>query len=77
MAEPRPKAAHCKSTLPIRLIACSSPNSRGYDILVPRRERPVGGRVKEFDDDEDDGNLRAVSSEQQREENTIASQTGR
>src|SRR5229473_3985069 len=32
--------------------------AQAYDILVPRRERPVGGRVKEFDD-EDDGNLRA------------------
>src|ERR1700680_1217446 len=32
--------------------------AQAYDILVPRRERPVGGRVKEFDD-EDGGNLRA------------------
>src|SRR5437588_12668811 len=32
--------------------------AQAYDILVPRRERPAGGRVKEFDD-EDDGNLRA------------------
>src|ERR1700680_1295590 len=28
-----------------------------YSILVPGREYPVGGRVKEFDD-EDDGDLR-------------------
>jgi hypothetical protein len=28
-----PKAAHCKSTFPIRLIACSSPNSRKPTIF--------------------------------------------
>jgi len=45
-----------------------------YGILVPVRERPVVSSVKEFDH-EDGSNLRTVSSEQQREANTIASQT--
>ena len=48
--------------------------AQAYDILVPTRERPVGGCLKEFDN-EDGRHLRRVSSEQQREENTIASQT--
>ena len=31
--------------------------AQAYEILVPRREHPVGARVKEFDD-EDGSNLR-------------------
>ena len=31
--------------------------AQAYEILVPRREHPVGTRVKEFDD-EDGSNLR-------------------
>lgn len=46
------KAAHFKSKLLTRLIACSRPNSpQAYDILLPCRERARGMRVKEFDDE--------------------------
>ncbi len=69
-----PKAATFKSTFRIPLIACSSRSSRRLTTFWPCRERPVGVRVKEFDN-EDGGNHARVSSEQQREENTIASQT--
>src|SRR5258707_7651155 len=47
-------AARFKSTSTMRLIACGSRNSPKPTIFWC----PVGGRVKEFDD-EDDGNLRA------------------
>src|SRR5258708_31255601 len=59
MAEPRPKSGPLQIHVAYsfdRLL--ESKLAQAYDILVPRRERPVGGRVKEFDD-EDDGNLRA------------------
>jgi hypothetical protein len=39
--------------------------AQAYSLLVPVRERPVGGSVKEFEH-EDSGDLRTVSSEQQR-----------
>src|ERR1700693_4326886 len=51
--------------------------AQAYDILVPSRERPVGGRVEEFDD-EDDGNLRtglvrtAARGEHDREPDGVA-----
>ena len=48
--------------------------AQAYGLLVPVRERPVGGSVKEFEH-EDGGDLRTGVSEQQREANTIASQT--
>jgi len=58
MAEPRarsgPLQIHVDYTFD-RLL--ESKLAQAYDILVPSRERPVGGRVKEFDD-EDDGDLR-------------------
>src|ERR1700674_454577 len=59
MAEPRPRSGPLQIQVAYsfdRLL--ESRLAQAYDILVPRRERPVGGRVKEFDD-EDDGNLRA------------------
>src|SRR5229473_3667151 len=59
MAEPRPKSGPLQIHVAYsfdRLL--ESKLAQAYDILVPRRERPVGGQVKEFDD-EDDGNLRA------------------
>jgi hypothetical protein len=32
--------------------------AQAYDILVPSRERPVGGSVKEFDDEDDGDHIR-------------------
>src|SRR6266700_3111227 len=59
MAEPRPKSGPLEIHVSYsfdRLL--ESKLAQAYDILVPTRERPVGGRVKEFDD-EDGGDLRA------------------
>src|ERR1700694_822281 len=59
MAEPRPKSGplqiHASYSFD-RLL--ESKLAQAYDILVPSRERPVGGRVKEFDN-EDGGDLRS------------------
>ena len=58
MAEPRPPSG------PFQIQVCYSFDrllepklAQAYDILVPCRERPVGARVKEFDD-ENGGHLR-------------------
>src|ERR1700730_3946659 len=59
MAEPRPKSGPLQihaSYLFDRLL--ESKLAQAYDILAPWRERPVGGRVKEFDN-EDGGDLRS------------------
>src|SRR5712692_9360797 len=75
MAEPRPKSGPLQIQVSYsfdRLL--ESKLAQAYDILVPLREHPVGGRVKEFDK-EDGGNLRSGLVRAQREENTIASQT--
>ena len=58
MAEPRAKSGPLQIQVDYvfdRLL--ESKLAQAYDILVPRRERPVGGRVKEFDN-EDGGDLR-------------------
>src|SRR5207253_9856001 len=58
MAEPRPKSGPLQIHVSYsfdRLL--ESKLAQAYDILVPTRERPIGGRVKEFDD-EDGGDLR-------------------
>src|SRR2546426_12249837 len=58
MAEPRPKGGPLQIHVSYsfdRLL--ESKLAQAYDILVPTRERPIGGRVKEFDD-EDGGDLR-------------------
>src|SRR6516165_6315697 len=59
MAEPRSKGGSLQIYVSYsfdRLL--ESKLAQAYDILVPCRERPVGGRVKECDD-EDGGDLRA------------------
>src|SRR5438046_8872087 len=59
MAEPRPKGGPLQIHVSYsfdRLL--ESKLAQAYDILVPTRERPIGGRVKEFDG-EDGGDLRA------------------
>src|SRR5882672_7950920 len=59
MAEPRPKSGSFQIHVSYSFDRLLEPKlAQAYDILVPRRERPVGGRVKEIDA-EDDGNLRA------------------
>src|SRR6516162_1550019 len=58
MAEPRARSGPLQIQVDYvfdRLL--ESKLAQAYDILVPRRERPVGGRVKEFDN-EDGGDLR-------------------
>src|SRR2546427_10171471 len=58
MAEPRPKGGPLQIHVSYsfdRLL--ESKLAQAYDILVPTRERPIGGRVKEVDD-EDGGDLR-------------------
>jgi hypothetical protein len=57
-------------------LAASPVNTlaQAYSLLVPVRERPVGGSVKEFEH-EDSSDLRTGVVGQQREANTIASQT--
>src|SRR2546426_11943106 len=50
MAEPRPKGGPLQIHVSYsfdRLL--ESKLAQAYDILVPTRERPIGGRVKEFD----------------------------
>src|SRR5436305_8651255 len=75
MAEPPRKSGSFQIQVSYSFDRLLEPKlAQAYDILVPCRERPIGVRVKEFDD-EDGGNHARVSSEQQREENTIASQT--
>src|SRR5258705_11708675 len=58
MAEPRRKSGPFRIQISYsfdRLLEAKL--AQAYDILVPCRERPVGVRVKEFDD-EDGGDLR-------------------
>src|SRR6202521_6329110 len=78
MAEPRPRSGPLQIQVAYsfdRLL--ESRLAQAYDILVPSRERPVGGRVKEFDD-EDDGDLRtglvraAARGEHDREPDGVA-----
>jgi hypothetical protein len=78
MAEPHPKSGPFRIHIAYsfdRLLEAKL--AQAYEILVPCRERPVGVRVKEFEefDHENGHDLCPVSSEQQRQENTIASQT--
>src|SRR6266702_823707 len=57
--QPRPKSSPLQIHVSYsfdRLL--ESKLAQAYDILVPSRERPVGGRVKEFDY-EDGGDLRS------------------
>src|SRR5216684_2189112 len=52
MAEPRPKSGPLQIHVSYsfdRLL--ESKLAQAYDILVPSRERPVGGRVKEVDNE--------------------------
>jgi hypothetical protein len=52
MAEPRPKSGPLQIHVSYsfdRLL--ESKLAQAYDILVPIRERPVGGCVKEFDNE--------------------------
>src|SRR5215469_10848136 len=76
MAEPHPKGGPFRIHIAYsfdRLLEAKL--AQAYGILVPCRERPVGVRVKEFDHENGAAIYARVSSEQQREENTIASQT--
>src|SRR5882672_12885803 len=58
MAEPPPRSGSFQIHVSYSLDRLLEPKlAQAYDILVPCRERPVGGRVKEFDD-EDGGDLR-------------------
>src|ERR1700740_2398549 len=58
MAEPRRKSGPLKIHVSYSFDRLLEPKlAQAYDILVPCRERPVGVRVKEFDN-EDDSNLR-------------------
>src|SRR6267378_8346551 len=58
MAEPPPKSGPLQIHVSYSFDRLLEPKlAQAYDILVPCRERPVGGRVKEFDD-EDGGDLR-------------------
>src|SRR5207302_4400428 len=75
MAEPRRKSGPFQIHASYSFDRLLEPKlAQAYDILVPSRERPVGVRVKGVP-----WRMAAiyarVSSEQQREENTIASQT--
>jgi hypothetical protein len=57
MAAPRPKSGSFQIQISYSFDRLLEPKlAQAYDILVPCRERPVGVRVKEFDD-EDGGNL--------------------
>src|SRR5205823_13355006 len=57
MAEPRPISGPFQIYVSYSFDRLLEPKlAQAYDILVPCRERPVGVRVKEFDD-EDGGNL--------------------
>src|SRR6266581_2624605 len=58
MAEPRPKNGPFQIHVSYSFDRLLEPKlAQAYEILVPCRERPVGVRVKEFDD-EDGGDLR-------------------
>jgi len=58
MAEPRPKSGSFQIHVSYSFDRLLEPKlAQAYDILVPCRERPVGVRVKEFDD-EDGSDLR-------------------
>src|SRR5260370_42010618 len=58
MAEPRQKSGLFQIHVSYSFDRLLEPKlAQAYSILVPGRERPVGGQVKEFDD-EDGGNLR-------------------
>src|SRR5229473_7457872 len=78
MAEPGPKSGSFQIHVSYsfdRLL--ESKLAQAYDILVPCRERPIGGRVKEFED-EDGGDLRtgfvgaAARGEHYRESDGVA-----
>jgi len=57
MAEPRQKSGPFQIHVSYSFDRLLEPKlAQAYDILVPCRERPVGVRVKEFDD-EGGGNL--------------------
>src|SRR6266851_1914999 len=75
MAEPRARSGELQIHVDYAFDRLrESKLAQAYDILVPRRERPVGGRVRSSMTRMTAIYAR-VSSEQQREENTIASQT--
>jgi hypothetical protein len=58
MAEPRRKSGSFQIHVSYSFDRLLEPKlAQAYDILVPCRERPVGARLKEFDD-EDGGDLR-------------------
>src|SRR5947199_5586139 len=58
MAEPRQKSGPFQICVSYSFDRLLEPKlAQAYDILVPCRERPVGVRVKEFED-EDGSNLR-------------------
>src|SRR5215467_3633246 len=58
MAEPRHKSGPFQIQVSYSFDRLLEPKlTQAYEILVPRRERPLGVRMKEFDD-EDGGNLR-------------------
>src|SRR5947208_6548299 len=53
MAEPRRKSGPFQSHASYSFDRLLEPKlAQAYDILVPSRERPVGVRVKEFDDED-------------------------
>src|SRR6267142_906866 len=59
MAEPRRKSGPFRIQISYSFDRLLEPKlAQAYDIVVPCRERPVGVRVKEFDD-ENGGDLRA------------------
>ena len=59
MAEPHRKSGPFRIQISFSFDRLLEPKlAQAYDILVPGRERPVGVRVKEFDD-ENGGDLRA------------------
>jgi len=58
MAEPRQNRGPFQIQVSYSFDRLLEPKlAQAYEILVPRREHPVGVRVKEFDD-EDGSNLR-------------------
>src|SRR5205807_4323856 len=78
MAEPRPKSGSFQIHVSYSFDRLLEPKlAQAYDILVPCRERPVGVRIKEFDN-EDDGDLRtglvraAARGEHHREPDGVA-----
>jgi hypothetical protein len=70
MAEPHPRGDPFRVHIAYSFDrSLESKLTQAYEILVPCRERAIGLGVEELD------HYARVSSEQQREENTIASQT--